>query len=151
MKIDMVKPMPAHGPALDESRRLAHRLKQQLTSTFPLMNRLCRKTCPDCMEVCCRRAWVWADFKDLLFLHLADIPLPERQLVCRQGDHCRYGSPGGCRLDRIQRPFVCTWYLCPAQTRILRKQPAEAERLLNTLQQIKIQRRRMENTFIRAV
>ena len=140
-----------HGPALDESRRLAHRLKQQLTSTFPLMNRLCRKTCPDCMEVCCRRAWVWADFKDLLFLHLADIPLPERQLVCRQGDHCRYESPDGCQLDRIQRPFVCTWYLCPAQTRILRKQPAEAERLLNTLIQIKRRRRQMEDMIIRTV
>ena len=140
-----------NGPALDESRRLAHRLKQQLTSTFPLMNRLCRETCPDCADACCRRAWVWADFRDLLFLHLAGIPVPDQQMLDQQGDHCRYGSPGGCRLDRIQRPFVCTWYLCPIQTRILRKQPAEAERLSNTLQQIKIQRRRMENTFIQAV
>lgn len=137
--------------ALAEPRQIALQIRQLLESIFPLMDCLCREACPDCADICCQRAWVWADFKDLLFLHLAGIPVPDQQLLSRQGDHCHYGGSDGCRLDRIQRPFVCTWYLCPAQTRILRKQPAETQRLLSTLQQIKKRRRRMEDTFIRAV
>jgi len=138
-------------PELDESFRLAHGLHDQLTSIFPLMDRLCRTTCPDCVDVCCQRAWVWADFKDLLFLHLAGIPVPDHQLLFRQEDHCRYASPDGCRLDRIQRPFVCTWYLCPAQTQHLRQAPAEMKRITEPLQQIKACRKKMEISFIRTV
>ncbi|MBC2711033.1 MAG: hypothetical protein HGJ94_08580 [Desulfosarcina sp.] len=136
---------------MTESRQLTKQIQHLLESIFPHMDRLCREACPDCADICCYRAWVWADFRDLLFLHLAGIPVPDQQLLCRQGARCRYGGPGGCRLDRIQRPFVCTWYLCPAQTRILGDQPAEKQRLLTTLQQIKSRRRQMETVFIRAV
>ncbi len=138
------------GPALEESRRLAHRLKQQLISTFPLMDRLCRETCFDCADICCRRAWVWADFRDLLFFHLAGIQPPDQQLLSRQGEHCRYGGPMGCRLDRIQRPYVCTWYLCPAQTRRLREEPAQMNAISDSLRRIKGLRQEMETSFIQA-
>ena len=135
---------------LAEPHRQARQMQRRLESIFLLMDRLCRTTCPDCTDICCQRAWVWADFKDLLFLHLAGIPVPDRQLLDRQGNHCRYGSPGGCRLDRIQRPFVCTWYLCPAQTHILRKRPAEMKMVSDALQHIQRLRREMEASFIRA-
>ena len=143
--------MRQNQSVLAESDRQAHRIRCRLESIFPLMDRLCRKTCPDCKNICCRRAWVWADFKDLLFLHLADIPVPNQQLLHRQEDHCRYGSTDGCRLDRIQRPFVCTWYLCPAQTRLLGHQPAEKHNLSRILEQIKNDRKRMEASYIQAV
>ncbi len=138
-------------PAIAESRRQAHQIQQLLELSFPIMDRLCRETCPGCRDVCCQRALVWADFRDLIFLHLAGIPVPDRQLLGRQEDHCRYGSPDGCRLDRIRRPFVCTWYQCPAQTRILKRMPTEKQRLLALLQRIKQQRRRMEHEFIQAL
>jgi hypothetical protein len=77
--------------------------------------------------------------------------VPDQQLLDRQGVHCRYGSPDGCRLDRIQRPFVCTWYLCPAQTQRLQKEPVEMKMVSDSLQQIKRLRREMEASFIRAV
>ena len=115
------------------------------------MDHLCRRTCPDCTNVCCRRAWVWAEFKDLLFLHLAGIPVPDQQLLDHQGDRCRYKNPDGCRLDRIQRPFVCTWYLCPSQTRFLDHQSAEKHNLSRILEQIKNDRKRMEASYIRAI
>ena len=140
-----------HRKQLSESIRLANRLRSHLLSIFPIMDGLCQRTCPDCTDICCQHAWVWADFRDLLFLHLAAIPVPDRQLVGRRGDHCRYASPQGCRLERLQRPFVCTWYICPAQTRLLSKQPAEQAPLSVTLGQIKIERRRMEELFIKAV
>ena len=136
---------------LAEPHRQAQRMHRRLEWIFPLMDRLCRKTCPDCKNICCRRAWVWADFKDLLFLHLTGIPVPDGQLLDRQGGHCRYGSPDGCRLDRIRRPFVCTWYLCPAQTRLLDHQPAEKHNLSRILEQIKNDRKRMEASYIQAV
>jgi hypothetical protein len=63
-------------PVLAEPQRQAGRIQRLYQLTFPLMDRLCSETCPDCTDICCRRAWVWADFKDLLFFHLADIPCP---------------------------------------------------------------------------
>lgn len=140
-----------HRAILTDTRRQAHRTQQLLQRIAAPMDNLCRRTCPDCTNICCQRAWVWVDFKDLLFFHLADIAPPERQLLNRQGDHCRYVGASGCRLDRIQRPFVCTWYLCPAQTRLLGYKRAEKQRLSTTLQQIKDCRRQMESAFIRAV
>lgn len=136
---------------LAESHRQAHQVHRLLESIFPFMDRLCRRTCPDCTNVCCQRAWVWAEFKDLLFLHLASIAVPDQQLLDQQGGHCRYKTPDGCRLDRIQRPFVCTWYLCPAQTQRLRNEPAEMKMVSDSLQQIKRLRRDIEISFIRAV
>lgn len=140
-----------HRGVLDVARHHAEQLRQLLKQTFPIMEELCRQTCPACTDVCCRRAWVWIDFKDLLFLHLAGIPLPEGQLLRRQGDHCRYASPDGCRLERVQRPFVCTWYLCPAQSHLLNKQPAEKQNLSRILEQIKNHRKRMEASYIQAI
>jgi len=137
----------ANGAARDHAAQLRHLLEQ----TFPIMENLCRETCPACTDVCCQRAWVWVDFKDLLFLHLAGIDPPERQLLDRQGDHCRYAGPKGCRLERIQRPFVCTWYVCPAQSRILDRQPTEKNNLARILEQIKTRRKRMEASYIQAV
>lgn len=140
-----------HRSILADARRETHRARQLLERMAAPMDNLCRRTCPDCTNVCCRRAWVWVDFKDLLFFHLADIAPPERQLLDRQGDRCRYVGASGCRLDRIQRPFVCTWYLCPAQTQCLRKEPVEMQIIQEALQGIKECRQKMEMSFIRAV
>jgi hypothetical protein len=137
--------------ATDASRRLAHELLAQMAALFPLMDRLCRTTCPTCSDVCCRHACVWIDFRDLLFLHLAGLSVPDGQLLGGRGEHCRFACPDGCRLDRIRRPFICTWYLCPDQTRCLREDPAEMRRTTKCLQRMKHLRRDMEIAFIRAV
>jgi hypothetical protein len=136
---------------MGESRRLARQLQEQLTALFPLMEELCRTTCPICRDVCCRHACVWIDFRDLLFLHLAGLPVPDGQLLGVRGERCRFGGPDGCRLDRIRRPFICTWYLCPAQTRRLREDPEEMRRMTECLRRIKHLRREMETSFVRAV
>lgn len=137
--------------ALADCRRQARQARRLLESLFPLMDALCRRTCPDCTNICCRRAWVWVDFRDLLFFHLAGIPVPDRQLVSERGDHCRYAGSAGCRLDRLQRPFVCTWYICPAQTRLLDNRSKEKRGLSSALEQIKNLRKKMESAFIRVV
>ena len=136
---------------MDEPFRLADRLGTRLLEIAPPLDRLCSTTCPNCTDICCQRAWVWFDFKDLLFLHLAGVAVPAGQLMSRRGDRCRYSGPDGCQLSRLQRPFVCTWYLCPAQTHILNQQPKEKQRISAALQQIKETRRRMEDRFIKAI
>lgn len=140
-----------HRDALGPGRELAREVRRQLTPLFPLMDRLCLATCPACTDICCLRACVWIDFNDLLFLHLADIPPPPAQLLGHRGQRCRYGTPAGCRLERIRRPFVCTWYLCPAQTGLLRQTPHQMQMVTQTLQRIKQLRREMEAAFIRVV
>lgn len=131
---------------LAEARRLAWELRAHLESIFPTMDNLCMITCPDCTDPCCQRAWVWYDFKDLMFLHLPHIPLPPGQLMGARGERCRYATPTGCRLARLHRPFVCTWYLCPAQIQCLGR---ERKAVLNeTMQTIKTLRRQIEGLFI---
>lgn len=134
-----------------EAVGIARILRRRLLSLFPRMADLCARTCPACTDICCRRAWVWADFRDLLFLHLADIPVPEAQLLARQGEPCRYGTARGCRLDRLQRPFVCTWYVCPPQTSILVRQPTQRDALNGIIAAIKRDRRQMEDAFMHGV
>lgn len=140
-----------HHEQLTDARHLAVELHKEMIAVFPLMDRLCGVTCPSCPEVCCKHAWVWLDYKDLLFLHLAGIQLPEAQLLDHRGERCRYLGPNGCRLDRIQRPFVCTYYLCPAQTQFLREDPTQLHGLNNCLQRIKSLRTEMEHQFIAAL
>jgi hypothetical protein len=136
---------------LTDAYQTADRLRDLLLSIFPIMDDLCQQTCPDCTDICCQHAWVWADFRDLLFWHLAGIPVPDHQPLSRRGEHCCYTSSRGCRLERLQRPFVCTWYICPAQTRLLQGHPEQQARLSAVLQQTKDERRQMEDQFIQAV
>ena len=138
-------------PAMADLICRAHAIQRLYEALFPPMDGICRRTCPTCKDRCCRRAWVWADFKDLLFFHLVGIHPPKRQLLHQKGDRCRYASADGCRLNRIQRPFVCTWYLCPAQTRILNELPVTRDMLTTTIDQIKAARRQMEDRFIAVV
>jgi len=140
-----------HRHALTPSRQLAHELRVELNILFHPMEALCQTTCPFCNDICCRRACVWIDFKDLLFLHLADIQPPSQQLLAERGERCRYSGPAGCRLERIGRPFVCTWYLCPAQTARLLKIPDQKKRIADSLQRIKYLRNEMETAFIQVV
>lgn len=140
-----------HQRTLGAAHHLARELKERLTALFPVMDRLCQSTCPACTDACCRRACVWADFVDMLFFHLARISPPPAQLLGGRGERCRYGSPHGCRLERIQRPFVCTLYLCPDQTELLRKTPARMQSVNDALQHIKHLRRELETAFIRVV
>lgn len=140
-----------HDKRMAPARDLALKVKTRLKTLFPLMDDLCRITCPMCHDVCCRHACVWIDFKDLLFLRLARIASPQEQLLNHRGQHCRYGTAQGCRLSRLQRPFICTWYLCPTQTEQLRKERQALHRVQQELQALKKLRIEMEDAFIHAL
>jgi hypothetical protein len=130
----------------------ARKLKHHLKSIFPSVHGLCTDSCPWCPEPCCLKASVWFDFKDLLFLHFNQQPIPPAQPKANLSMPCRYLGPRGCRLQRIARPWICTWYLCPTQTAKLRNGHQAKRKLLNgATAQIKLERNLLENEFIRII
>ena len=131
---------------------LAHEVKSSLESLFAPMDRLCELTCPRCEKPCCRVANLWFDFRDLLFLHLIGRAPPESQPLKKTDDHCRFLSATGCRLPRISRPWICTWYLCPPQTAIIRtNKPHFQATIESNLHRIKKMRTLMEDEFISVI
>jgi hypothetical protein len=131
---------------------LAQSVKSHLESIFPFLHELCGNCCPWCPEPCCLKASVWFDFKDLLFLHLNKQPIPSAQPKANLSMPCRYLAPKGCRLPRIVRPWICTWYLCPTQTAKLRNGYKGKHKLLDqAFAQIKSERNLLESEYIRII
>ena len=130
----------------------AQALESCLKAVFPILDELCAGSCPWCPNPCCLKASVWFDFKDLLFLHLHPLSIPPRQPKANLKSPCCYHGPRGCRLPRINRPWICTWYLCPTQTAILKKgYPVEHESLKQAFSQIKSERNLLESEYIRII
>jgi hypothetical protein len=86
-----------------------------------LFDHLAAAACGACPDPCCRRAKVWLDFPDLLFIHLNGEMRPTRQLRRDLAQPCRYLGPHGCGLPHRSRPWICSWYVCPALRRALER------------------------------
>ncbi len=137
---------------LPQAFALAAQTENLLESVFSLMDELCAETCPDCREACCRVAKLWYNFPDLLFLHLNGLEPAPGQPHREYHLHCRYLSEQGCMLPRIRRPWICTWYLCPPQTSLLRKRGKTVRRRVDEIfQEIKEKRKGMEEEFLRVI
>ncbi len=141
--------MQIYGTGLETAKSLARSVRKNLALIFPILDQMNALTCPWCPDPCCITAKVWFDFKDLVFLHLSGIDIPTAQLIRNLKDSCRYLGLNGCTLNRTSRPWVCTWYLCPTQTAILRKNAYQAGNQISTaFKKIKDNRRTMEEKFI---
>ncbi len=128
----------------------ARRIQDCLESMFALMDDLCAATCLFCPDPCCLNAKVWFDFRDLLFLHLSAQQIPQSQIRLNLKETCRYHGPRGCTLSRILRPWVCTWYLCPAQVANFHQKPLAVQKnYKQTVKAVKVSRKEMEAEFIR--
>ena len=136
------------GPAREQARRVATALE----TLSDLNDDLAALTCPFCGDPCCRKAKIWLNFQDLLFLHLFQGPIPLHQLRVDLKEPCRFLGERGCTLPRLCRPWICTWYLCPAQTSLLRKLPKEIQiGFEKAVREVKEGRREMEEEFVRVV
>ncbi|THB77223.1 MAG: hypothetical protein D3926_15975 [Desulfobacteraceae bacterium] len=118
------------------------------------MDELCSHTCPDCKEICCTRANIWFDFKDLLYSYFGTGRFPESQIRKTYREMTAYAcsclAPNGCTLPRTERPFVCTWYICPDQKAFLTHHfPNRLADLDRALINIKALRDQLEHQFIR--
>jgi hypothetical protein len=141
-----------YDPGFEPVTLLAQKLRRRLESIFSDLDELCIDSCPWCPEPCCLKASVWYDFKDLLFLHFNEQPIPPVQPKANLNMPCRYMGSRGCRLPRMTRPWICTWYLCPTQTAKLRNgHQAKRELFDQTIARIKSERILLENEFIRII
>ena len=133
------------GPKLDPVRETACRIYNSLENADSGIDRLCQVSCPECQDNCCKRATIWYDLRDLLCLHFGPARLPECQIFrinTPKGRDCSRLTPKGCGLPRTERPFVCTWYFCPAQKLI-----PQYLSVVNEIDQIKQLRSEMEDLF----
>jgi len=139
-----------YAAQLDAAGAFAAALRIRLVSVYSLLDALCLETCPRCPDPCCLHARAWFDFRDLLMLHLNDLAIPLDQTVESLNATCRYYGQRGCTPDRLSRPWICTWYLCPTQTSNLdRRRRLQHHELSLAVIEIKALRRKMEDMFIR--
>ncbi|MBL0712112.1 MAG: hypothetical protein JJV98_00295 [Desulfosarcina sp.] len=145
------KAITASGAELAGAVAMARRIAHRYDLAGDLFDELAPTTCAVCRRPCCLDARVWLDFKDLLLIHLGGQPRPPHQLRRTRGEPCRYLTHHGCTLPRRTRPWVCTWYICPDQRRLLvRDIPGGRERLAKWWAEIAVLRDRMEDAFIAA-
>jgi len=138
-----------YDSAWERVRQLARQTRDNLDPLFAYFDEFTARVCPDCRAVCCREARVAFDFKDLLFIHALDLTPPPHQLRRHHREPCRYLGPEGCRLPRILRPFICTWFYCAPMLELFRQQPARVQRDLSFRMAL-VQRNRvlLEDEFI---
>ncbi|MEA2059338.1 MAG: hypothetical protein U9P10_02195 [Thermodesulfobacteriota bacterium] len=131
---------------------LAGRIKKRLERVSSDLDLLCSSTCAACTDICCRKATVWYDFKDLLFVYFSGLNFPESQIIKKENS-CPHLTEKGCILPRTARPFICTWYICPAQKKCLALPgpPSPKNSMVTALEEIKQMRKKLEDEFIRAV
>lgn len=134
----------------DESRvEIMQRIETIITLYKALevpLNQLCIHTCPECAEVCCTKATVWYDQRDILVYHLATDSFPATQISKNDAGVCCHLGASGCNLPRLQRPFICTWYICSAQTAILKKTNNNPDTdIQEIIQRIKETRKKIES------
>lgn len=123
-----------------------------MTGMDRLQGALSSLSCVDCSKICCHHATVWYDFRDLLFAMLHRGALPERQIYRGDNGWCAMLGPKGCTLPRVQRPFLCTWYVCAEQKRILALEDYRILAPLNDgLLEMKMLRQRMEMQFLETI
>jgi hypothetical protein len=131
-------------------RRLGKTLSDRIAALTPTMEELAAATCSRCPAPCCLSAKIWFDLKDLLVLHLSRGALPVAQTIANMTDRCRYIGPRGCRLERKERPWICTWYLCPTQRDRLRSDGAGAyDCLQQEMRHIGTARKKLLETFLK--
>lgn len=137
-----------HQKKIAPLKKIARSVFMSYLEIFPILDELCLNTCCFCPDPCCLNAKVWFDLKDMLFLHLNQLPLPERQLLKSYRSTCRYLGPRGCVLKREVRPFICTLYICPPQMARLRKEEISYKKFSEEIIKIKAGRNTIESLFI---
>lgn len=137
----------------EELRLLSEDMATEFKKAETTLNEICAKTCTSCSELCCIRATVWYDLKDLLFFYLHTGTFPARQISRNRDGVCAQLTPSGCSAPRANRPFICTWYICASQKDLIKNlnisQPGRE--VIATIKKIQSQRKELEDIFFSGV
>lgn len=145
--------MVAMGPFLPKLRAFTRQVAKGYTDIEGALDRVCLNSCTSCTDLCCSRATVWYDLKDLLFIYLNSGEFPPGQINREPDGSCCNLTPSGCRIIRSNRPFVCSWYICPTQKQIIRERKTDNALgidILATIKEIQLALKELEAEFISA-
>ena len=138
-----------HRHQLGGVKACAMRVETLVRRLEPAFDMLGREICTECTAPCCLTADVYYDFRDLLFLLLTGQAMPPEQPKHQQAGVCRYLGPEGCRIPRLERPWICTWYVCAKQKRLMKVHPEiDGGHLPSVIAQIGRLRKQTEALFV---
>jgi len=146
MPIKIARISNTYGPRMqpDDGRVVSNFILQALRGEFITIY-------GDGMQSC-KRAVVRYDLRDLVFLHLGQNGLPLGQPAPKAGETCSCLGEKGCMVDRLMRPFMCTWYLSPGQMAVVRREKSWREYgLPERLREIQKDRKELEKRFLALV
>lgn len=130
-------------------------LVETISTTYSVVDSqlqaLCEQTCGLCSDICCMRATVWYEIRDLLYLQLAGKALQENQVKREPDRRCCFLLEDGCSLSRDERPFICTWYICADQKALLKNQGETGDMLISCIEKIQESRKILEEKCFQAV
>ena len=151
----VISVISAHSSLRGEAagmQALVQQIVQSYAEIEMVLDRICITSCPTCPDVCCSRATVWYDLKDLLVIYLKTDAFPKEQIYRLPDNSCCNLTPSGCRLPRFERPFICTWYICPEQNKVLKEFSGgdEGVDIFLAIDVIKKTRKDLEQAYIEA-
>lgn len=148
----VVRVITDSSTSIGDSRKLLEQMALEISHLYSRidvdMEQLAQQTCVFCTDVCCQKATVWYDLKDLLFLYFSSGVLPAEQIYKTPNMSCSQLTPEGCTLPRASRPFICSWYICSEQKSALQKFSSNVHALLVEIDRIKKRRNELEDLYI---
>ncbi|MCD4719179.1 MAG: hypothetical protein K8S13_04870 [Desulfobacula sp.] len=143
-----------HGQKLVNVYKTANQIRHRFEEMSGSIEKVCSHTCVYCEDICCIRATIWFDLKDLLYIYFGLNKFPASQIIKNSSGNrkkaCCHFFEKGCALSRLERPFICTWYFCSEQKRYLTRHHQKIKQNFEQiLIEIKNLRNKMEEEFIR--
>ncbi len=116
---------------LSEVKISAQKYKTVMDKHDPFIQSYSAKTCPYCGTICCANRHGVPDFGDLIIFLALDLRVPHYNLVQDERAPCQFIGERGCKVERILRPYRCTWYYCdPMLVQIEIDKPSEYRRFI---------------------
>lgn len=142
--------LSAMGSQVAGIKELSQEIAKEYAAIEASLDQLCSICCPHCDDVCCLRATVWYDLKDLLVIYGIFSRFPDGYIYREYKGGCCNLTISGCRLARAERPFICTWYICPSQKKVLEKGVLGSKglALLQSIDRLKAARKMIEQIYL---
>jgi hypothetical protein len=114
---------------------VALKIKHLLMGISPLIDEYTAEVCPDCIDVCCRQRHGLYRGRDIEYLKMLGISVPQRDETKLLDGPCESMGPRGCVQPRWMRPFKCSWYFCESLLAALNSGPPKKMRELTSMMQ----------------
>jgi hypothetical protein len=98
--------------AFSAARQSALEAKALIEAVSADIEHYTARVCRDCASVCCINRHSRHDRSDIIFLTALGMDVPEDLSKTEETAPCRFLGSNGCVLERVQRPYRCTWFFC---------------------------------------